>query len=43
MLKFYTFISKNCGSAICKFVNNGFSTIKMIDSTHVQMLIIQEL
>jgi hypothetical protein len=29
----------------CKmqFVNNGFNTFKMNDSTHVQMLIIQEM
>ncbi len=33
MLSFYRFISKNCGECKMSFVNNGFNTFKMNDST----------
>jgi hypothetical protein len=42
MSSLYTSISKNCGECKMQFVNSGFNTFKMNDSTHVQMLIIQE-
>ncbi len=33
MPSFYTFISKNCGECKMQFVNNGFNTFKVNDST----------
>jgi hypothetical protein len=33
MPNFYTFISKNCGECKMQFVNNGFNTFKVNDST----------
>jgi hypothetical protein len=40
---FYTSISKKYGEWKMQFVNNEFNTLKMDDSSHVQMLIIQEM
>ncbi len=38
---FYTYIYKNYGECKMQFMNNGFNTFKVNDSTHVQMLTIQ--
>jgi len=39
---FYTFVSKIYGECQMLLMNNGFNTIKVNNSTHVKILIIQE-
>jgi hypothetical protein len=37
------FILKNCDGHKMQLMNNGFNTLKMNDSIHVQMLKVQEI